>query len=849
MKKAKLVLMVVVLLIGTYILPVNADVENENLQVSLIYNFNDPTIENCIIGDETYSQINIASTDTYGDIGLPCLPIKMINILLPMGTKPDKITITTGEKNYIGSGFNVKPGSKPVILSKVETANILTKNEKIYDSDSMYPNKLYDNAGVYSYRGYDILALNLYPVQYQPLSGKLYYYNSMNVEIKLVQDNSVNNLFRGLQQDEQDVKKIVDNPYTAETYQRSNNFNFEIEADEDYHMLILTADNLKSGFQPLADAHNNDGVITKIKTLSDVGGNTPEAIKDFIKNEYINSNIQYVLLGGDEPVIPVKYIPCSYVVEEMKFDTIPSDQWYANLDDDKIDMGDIVIGRACVENLDEVGNFVSKTLGYLNRDINDYYKVLMAGEYLFEGIWGDYYMSQLIDGCSIGSQTAGIPSDKYSISKLYASDTDRYCWPSEELYTELEDGVYIVNHCGHGDEDSVMSLDWTYVYWEMQNTPFFLYSQACFSGSFDNLNGAGNYEDGDSIAEYLTVKTDYSGIFAGIFNTRYGYGCAYNVDAAPSQLFNRLFWDAVYEKEIMSIGKAHQISKNAITHFNFDPLTSMNIKDAMKDVYWELTLFGDPALSFSVPDVNIPQINGELQGELEWAPGLETTYTFKTTSGSDLEYKFTWGQGSRTQWLKPSSNNEVEASFTWVKSPYSSLVRAKARNQQGIESPWSEGIDVRIYPDDPYLQITKPVNLHKYVNNEDKGKVISIIEENFDCIIVGWIKVTILAKSFSCPIEKVEFYFDDTLEETVYEEPYEWILEDKKSDCSTIKVILYTDKGTKTENIDVKIQKSLGKDVPTQQTKYSLMSKILQNFKNLKLSILTQIQQLLLHEY
>ena len=77
---------------------------------------------------------------------------------------------------------------------------------------------------------------------------------------------------------------------------------------DSYGLLILTTDSLKSGFEPLKNAHDAKGLNTVIKTLTDVGSSDPEDIRDFIRDEYINNNIEYVLLGGDDDIVPARQL-------------------------------------------------------------------------------------------------------------------------------------------------------------------------------------------------------------------------------------------------------------------------------------------------------------------------------------------------------------------------------------------------------------------------------------------------------------------------------------------------------------------------------------------------------------
>jgi hypothetical protein len=72
---------------------------------------------------------------------------------------------------------------------------------------------------------------------------------------------------------------------------------------EDYNMVIIAPEKFSSSLQSLIDFKNSKGVITKFKSVESIlgeytGYDAPEQIKYFIKNEYDNSHITYVLLVG-----------------------------------------------------------------------------------------------------------------------------------------------------------------------------------------------------------------------------------------------------------------------------------------------------------------------------------------------------------------------------------------------------------------------------------------------------------------------------------------------------------------------------------------------------------------------
>ena len=83
---------------------------------------------------------------------------------------------------------------------------------------------------------------------------------------------------------------------------------------------------------------------------------------------------------------------------------------------------EVYIGRACVDDNNQVDNFVTKTISYLDSD--DYYlkKVLLVGEwYAHTGLF-QYFgkaLDDLVDESSNYNYfTKGFPSDKFNISKF-----------------------------------------------------------------------------------------------------------------------------------------------------------------------------------------------------------------------------------------------------------------------------------------------------------------------------------------------------------------------------------------------------------------------------------------------
>jgi len=676
-------------------------------KVQLTYSFGNPTIDPIDIAGRLYSRVTLSDCVPAGSAGEPKIPSKGAFILLPPKTSVGSVEITPGEKISLGTGFVIEPTSQAIPLSQTENIPIPTPNREIYTKNADYPGHLFTQIGVYSFRGFQILVLQLHPIQYNPVTGELCYYPFLEVTVQTVATGTQSNLYRGFAQDRTEVAEKVDNPDMIGSYQSECT---PLSAPfEHYDLLILTTAALESGFVPLKDAHDATGVSTVIKTLTDVGSSDLNSIRDYIRDAYTNWGIGYVLIGGDDGVVPAPRLWVCGMDENTTYyeDWMPVDLFYACLDgpynydgDDKwgephdgTDGGDVdliaevYVGRACVDTMTDVNNFVAKTVAYINRDQQDPYlsTVCLAAEYLGDyGIasYGSSYMNQLIDGSSDdGYTTVGIPTSDYTISTLY--DTPMFEWPPADIISVINNGVHIINHLGHASYDYNMKLD-TYDVDGLSNPTdktCFIYSQGCMAGGFDN---------GDCIAEHFTAKTSHAA-FAGIWNARYGFFWSDSTDG-DSQRLNREYWDAVFGEMIPEIGRANHDSKED----NLPIIT----RSCIRWVYYETNLFGDPSLRITEGEPNQPpeQPNTPL-GPTSGYAGITYTYSTSTndSDGDDVYYQWNWGP-EVSEWLGPySSGQSVEASYTWD-TPGEYQISVKAKDINDAESTESSSLTVHIVP-------------------------------------------------------------------------------------------------------------------------------------------------------
>ncbi len=610
------------------------------------YKFEKPNIDRY----EKYDVVRMNELNHYGEPGYPILPFKTVRFLIPENTEVESVEVIGNKRNYLGEEFYLRAGDSYVPLCDCE-GDFEEKEpvKEIYESSKVYPEKLYANYKVESFRGYKIFLMNIYPVQYIGKTGELYYFEDIEVNVNLkggkrVLESAGN--YRGNKKDRDSVLEIIDNKeeiidYSVESRIFSNSFDSEY-----YDYVIITKEDYRDEFQVLRDDKNSRGVDTKIVSVEWIESNfsgldRQEKVRNFIKQAYADWGIDYVLLGGDRNVIPARKF---YANADGTVDNIPADLYYACLDGNWDDDGDgvygevgeedwfaeVYVGRVAVRNEQDVINFVNKVISYQRTYSVDDKDILLVGEGLWsdncyhiaepgdppapQGNWGGYYMNELVGYRTINNiSSQGYQSDYYNITRLYDGYRERdgeSPWTTEELMQEINNGVNMLNHLGHGAPSSAMKMSFSNID-ALENTNYLnIFSQSCSSGRFD---------DQECMAQRFTIAE--KGAVSYIGNSRYGWGIRGVNDGGtcetngPDQRQHRFYVNALAGENILNIGKAYQKSKHDDIDYILDGpecgTGAWPCRGVQRWVSFSHNLFGDPELKLHLRGISINSLRIE----------------------------------------------------------------------------------------------------------------------------------------------------------------------------------------------------------------------------------------------
>jgi len=518
--------------------------------------------------------------------GRPLLPEWSLTLVVPQGMRVAGVDCEARDVRELGSSLLIMPGQTPVPFSRTELPPFVVPDRSVYGSDKAWPGSFAVAGPVGIKSGFRLVTITLHPLQYRPASGRLTIAGELEVTVRYEPDPLAQRelLTAGqLSSFSPAVRALVYNPGDVAGYAPA----LRATADfGDIDCIVITSDALASDFQPLADWRTRKGFKTETRTVSWIttnyaGRDTPEKIRNFIIDYYNTEGLRWVILGGDNAVVPCRRAR-AYCAGETG--NIPADLYYGDIQwswdgdndnifgeagDDTVDLYyDLYVGRASVDNSTQVQTFVNKVITHEKNPPTGYLRRMLMADAL---LWGGYNHRQSND--SIAAITPAGWTD------VVIHDPGS----STAVRDSIDNGFQFVHLVGHGNEYGIYDGGNAYYNTNFANGQTngdkvnLMNSIACYSG---------NFEYSDCVAE-AAHNCSSGGSIAVIFNSRYGWGMPPSI--GPSELLDIRFYDYFFNHDTMPIGITEAMSKEVYRN------TAMS-NQCWRWCYYETNLLGDPLL-------------------------------------------------------------------------------------------------------------------------------------------------------------------------------------------------------------------------------------------------------------
>jgi PKD repeat protein len=492
-------------------------VDSKSGSVGVVYSIPQFGLEAFPVNGQPMKSLNLPGAFLFNDEGMPNLPGQGRYIAIPQGAVA-KLKILS-QRTEVMHNIDLSPA--PNIPAENDDHPLkYVKNPSVYTKNAYYPAEPVKISGHQQIRGVDVVMLGITPFQYNPITKDLIVYRDIKIQIDFEGGNGHfgDDAYRNRFWDPilQDALLNPTSLPVIDYNKRFQSYSKKTTSDE-CEYIIISPDG--SDFVHWADSlsifRNQQGILTHVFTLTDVGGNTTSAIESFINNAYNTWTIKPAacLLLGDYGTDQ-----SSNVISPLKTlsgETFPSDHIYADVDNDN--MAEIVFARIVANNDAQLTTMCSKILNYERNppmDTSYYQHPITALGWqterwfqLCSEVVGGYFRTKLgKHPVRINAIYQGSPgpiwssTDPNAVVSYFGPSGTGYipqtpaempcCWSggtAAQINTAIEDGTFLLQHRDHG-----LETGWGEPYYrnpnvdQLQNTkPTFVMSINCLTGKYN----------------------------------------------------------------------------------------------------------------------------------------------------------------------------------------------------------------------------------------------------------------------------------------------------------------------------------------------------------------------------
>ena len=509
--------------------------------------------------------LSLKQTATYGSDELqPGLPLLPLNVALPSRGLYKGIKVSIQKKELIIKDVDIAPNPKAVITGSSVNSQALSP---VKYNGNVFPDSNVEYVGSSEIRDVGIARFLICPFIYDSSKRELYLIEKLELNIETERTSSPSKV--NIPFDEKSLNMLRAQVCNGSALPSASVEEYAMPTpNEPIKYLIVTNMNLANDFQGLADWKKTKGINSKVVTVEEIeqtgnGKTLQEKIKHFIYDTYVSDGLQYVLLGGDDTVVPVQYSYCDYFKDAVNSYYIPSDayyscfgenfEWDANGNrlygepDDGIDFTqNVYLARVPVRTPWEAYIFSDRVLdyeqdpmrtGWKNKMLSMGYKLdtdndnsddaEKKGEYIY-----DHYIKGNWNG---------------KWSKFYNSGTNlpvegNYEFVSQNIQEQLSKGYAFVDVIAHGspiawgtgDVNSYTTDEAS----ELYNSGYsFITTNSCHTNAFDQANAL---QTDPCLSESL-IRNENSGVVAYWGCSREGWDNSWDIPGCSTQYTGQFY--------------------------------------------------------------------------------------------------------------------------------------------------------------------------------------------------------------------------------------------------------------------------------------------------------------------
>lgn len=312
-----------------------------------------------IIEDNIFSgtyHINIPGCEEGNESGLPALPSKIMQFILPQNSNP---TISVISSKYTDLNYEIAPGRKAMMLK--EAAPYSKFNiDPIKTYSGFWPKNAHNGLDIQIYRQQPIAEIKINPIIYNHLTKTVRAYTEIELRINFDENSDIGEIY--LEPGSMLNPNSTLNPY----FQTINSYSF--------HPEIGSSKKVSNGYIILSVPEFKETLYEFVKWKKKLGYNvielyddkwTPKKIKSAIKTKYQEDpSILYLLIVGNHKKVCADTVSIPNFNDPIYERVLISDYLYGCLDGENDIQPELYRGRWPVDNTYDLQRIIDKTIWY-----------------------------------------------------------------------------------------------------------------------------------------------------------------------------------------------------------------------------------------------------------------------------------------------------------------------------------------------------------------------------------------------------------------------------------------------------------------------------------------------------
>lgn len=524
-----------------------------NISYSQTYNFAFSTSDFSIVENNSKHMIDYpTSFNAICNTCDPILPSCVKNILLPPNKKVNNFTVTYTTSNW----------QSDIILEAMPVecptdGGDCPNTPCTYDL-KVYPDSIVRYGGLSTIDRYQYVSFVITPFVYDAITGSLSFVSQVNISIELADNNVTNAIFPTR---DRVIKRIVHNPNDVDLFYPQNS---QRTSTQNVDYLIITVDSLKSSFEPLRIWKTQKGVYTKIITTDEIdaiySASTQHLrIKQCVQDYYDNYGLKWLLLGGDDTVIPIVKVP---MIHSGVSADIPADIFYGCFDNpfdwdangnniigegtDYINLNQVVnISRLPIKTKKQIAAYIDKLMHYeQNPSMNNPSMLLCAQKLWRYDTVTNYSDAHIKTDKLIRDYIA--PNWDGNRIRFYDTDTDfeggaNYQLNAANITTQLNNNNSFLHFATHGDPRYWVGENSNYYASNVANLanshPMVVVTMACSTNGFDIA---------EPCLSEAFIRQPAGGAVAYLGSSRAGWGYSTSMELGKSFTIDAKFFEILF---------------------------------------------------------------------------------------------------------------------------------------------------------------------------------------------------------------------------------------------------------------------------------------------------------------